>query len=69
MRAVDFERNCLAWKDLMDFGWEFCLQVYPQTYPGRDPMDVLRDAYERASAEHLAANERMVAAASGPDGQ
>ena len=62
MDSLGAERNFREWKELMEFGWEFCLQVYPQIYPGRDPLEVLKEAYDRQSREHLAANERMMAA-------
>ena len=53
------ERGFRAWKELLDFGWRFCLEVYPQVYPDRDPLDLLREAYRRKSEEHLRANERL----------
>jgi hypothetical protein len=59
MDQESVDRNCRAWKDLMDFGWEFCLQVFPQLRPGEDPMTLLREAWERQWADHAAANERL----------
>ena len=46
----------------MDFGWDYCLQIFPQLYPGCDPVEKIKEAYERKTREHLAANERMAAA-------
>lgn len=62
MRDSDIERNLREWRELMDFGWRFCLEVFPQTYPGQDPLARLREAYRRKGNEHAAANERMLTA-------
>lgn len=56
MDQATIDRNYLAWKDLMDFGWEFCLQSFAQLHPGEDPMVRLRAAWERKGIEHAEAN-------------
>ena len=61
MDARSIERNFLTWQALMDFGWEFCLQVYPQTYPGVDPIAKLREVWDHHAKDHAAGNERLAA--------
>jgi len=55
----ELARRCLAWKELLDFGWRFCLEIFPQTRPGEDPLALLREAWSRRSEEHARANERL----------
>lgn len=62
MPTPDFERNFREWQELMDFGWRFRLEVFPHTYPGKDPLEKLREAWRRKGEEHMAANERMLEA-------
>ena len=62
MTQTEIDRNFRAWQELMDFGWRFCLEVFPQTYPGCDPLQKIREAWDRKSEEHLRANERMMEA-------
>jgi len=59
------EKGLLAWKALMDFGWRFCLEVFPQLRPEEDPLERLREIYRRMGEEHLRANERMLEVISG----
>lgn len=56
MTQAEIDRNFLAWKELMDFGWEFCLQAFAQLHPGEDPMVRLRAAWDRKAVEHGEAN-------------
>ena len=69
MDQEEVARRYRAWKELMDFGWEYCLQIFPQLRPGTDPLERLREAFERKAKEHLAANERMAAAIGRADGR
>jgi len=54
------KRRFLAWRELMDFGSRWCMAIYPQHYPGRDPVDVLREAWRRRSEENEEAKIRML---------
>jgi hypothetical protein len=63
------ERHLQSWKELMDFGWRFCLEVYPQLYPGVDPLAKLHEAWEHDALEHAVANERMILRLGRPDGR
>jgi len=56
MDQATLDRNMRAWKELMDFGWDFCLQAFAQLHPDEDPMDRLRAAWERKGIEHSQAN-------------
>lgn len=62
MTDADFERHFREWLELMDFGWRYCLEVFPQTYPGQDPMEKLREVFRRKGEEHARGNERMLEA-------
>jgi len=54
------ERNILAWAALMDFGFEFCMQTFPQARPDEEPLEGFRRAFRRKSREHLRANEAIL---------
>jgi hypothetical protein len=62
MAEPDLERGLREWKELMDFGWRFRLEVFPQTFPGEDPLAKLREIWRRLGQEHAAANVRMLEA-------
>lgn len=61
MDAVRRDLHFREWRELMDFGWRFCMEVFPQTFPGVDPLEKLREVWRRKGEEHAAANERMLA--------
>lgn len=61
MDQATIDRNVRAWQELMDFGLRFCLDVFPRTYPGCDPIQKMREMWERQGREHAKANERMCA--------
>lgn len=59
-QLTEAERNVLAWAALMDFGFAFCMQTFPQARPDEDPLEGFRRAFRRKSEEHLRANESML---------